>query len=476
MLASWFAASFSAAAQPPPQLLPARMQMAFTLGTHIILACLGVAFPLVVLIANWYALRKDDPVALLLAKRWSKVMAVVFAVGAVTGTVLSFEMGLLWPRMLGQFGDVFGFPFAVEGIFFFLEAIFIAIYIYGWKRLSPKVHLWTAVPVVIAGIGGTVSVVAANAWMNHPAGFTMTPSGELTNVDPMAAMFNAGTGYQGLHMLLAAYMVTGFLVASVYAVGWMKGRKDRYHRLGFVIPFAIAAICTPIQIIVGDTAARQVFSKQPTKFAAMELVWKTGPNQPEYIGGILNEETGEVTGAIAIPGLNSILAGFSVNTVVQGLSEVPPEDRPPANVVHLAFDTMVGLGSLLLLLSGWFGFVYWRKRDLPKSKLFWLLAAASGVMAITAMEAGWIVTEVGRQPWIVYGIMRTEEAVTDAEGVWISFGVFVTLYAVVALGTVVVLRGMSRRWRETSDLDDIEDTDVPYGPRHAHEPHESEPG
>ena len=253
----------------------ARAQMAFTLACHIILVPLGVSWACMTLVANWRAIKRDDQDALLLAQRWSKYMAVTFAVGAVTGTVLTFEFGLLWPKFMGTWGAAFGIPFAIEGLFFFIEAIFIAIYIFGWKRLRPWPHFWTGVPIVIAGIGGTLSVVAANAWMNEPAGFTLNNAGEVVDVDPLKVIFNDAWPYEASHMLVAAYLVGGFLVASVYAVGMLKGRRDRYHRLGFLIPFTVAAIATPIQMGVGDTLARWVYNNEPTKFAAIELVPET---------------------------------------------------------------------------------------------------------------------------------------------------------------------------------------------------------
>ena len=256
------------------QLTAARSQMAFTLGFHIILASLGVAFPAIMLIANYRGLRRNDPDALLLARRWSKVVAVTFAVGAVTGTVLSFEFGLLWPEFTGTFGKVFGVLFAIEGIFFFLEAIFVAIYIFGWNRLRPWTHFWAGVPIPICGIGGAFSVVAVNAWMNQPQGFKLT-NGEVTDVEPLKVIFNPAVPYEVPHMILAAYLVTGFLVASVYAVGMLRGRRDRYHRLGLLIPLTVACIVTPIQFAVGDTAARAIAEDQPIKFAAMECVQTT---------------------------------------------------------------------------------------------------------------------------------------------------------------------------------------------------------
>jgi cytochrome d ubiquinol oxidase subunit I len=441
------------------ELLPARSQMAFTLGFHIIIACLGVAFPALMLIANYIGLKRDDEVALELARRWSKVAAVTFAVGAVTGTVLSFEFGLLWPEFTGRFGEVFGILFAIEGIFFFLEAIFIAIYIFGWKRLSGWAHFWSGIPIAICGIGGAYSVVAVNAWMNQPQGYTLDASGNVTDVDPLEVMWTPATGYEVSHMILAAYLVTAFLVASVYAVGMLRGRRDRHHRLGLLIPLTVASILAPIQFFVGDIAARGIAEDQPIKFAAMECVDHTHRNVTEYIGGICTDDG--VEWGIGIPGLNSFLVGWSTDTEVIGLDSVPPDERPPANtLLHLSFDAMVGIGTGMILLGLWFGIVWWRKRDIPRTPWFLRIVAVSGVLAIIAMEAGWIVTEVGRQPWIVQGVMRTEEAVTGASGVWLTFSIVLVLYAALGTATVLILRSMARRWREEG-ADSVE---VPYGP------------
>ncbi|MBM3671022.1 MAG: cytochrome ubiquinol oxidase subunit I [Actinobacteria bacterium] len=442
----------------PSQLLPARTQMAFTLGFHIILVPMGVAFTFITLLAHYRGLKHDDEDALRLAQRWSKVAAVLFAVGAVTGTVLTFEMGLLWPRLMGKFGDAYGIPFAIEGLFFFLEAIFIAIYIYGWKRLPRWPHFFTGIPVVLAGIGGTLSVVAANAWMNTPDGFTLR-NGKVTDVDVGAVIFTDAFWHESLHMLLAAYLVAGFMVASVYAYAMLRGRRDRHHRLGFLFAFSVAAVVMPLQIVVGDLAAREVFKQQPIKFAAQELVYETQRNAPEVIGGILVD--GEVKYGIKIPGLASFLADYDTNTKIIGLESVPERDRPPANIVHLAFNTMVGIAFALLALSAWFGIALWRKRELPKSPWFLRGAVAAGALSVVAMEAGWVVTEVGRQPWVIQGILRTEDAVTRAGGIWISLAVVVVLYALVGTATILVLRGMARRWRTA----DAEETPVPYGPR-----------
>jgi cytochrome bd ubiquinol oxidase subunit I len=439
-------------------LTAARSQMAFTLGFHIILASLGVALPAMMLIANYHGLRRDDQDALRLARRWSKAVAVTFAVGAVTGTVVSFEFGLLWPGFTGRFGSVFGVLFAIEGIFFFLEAIFIAVYIFGWKYLSPWAHFWAGVPVVITGFGGAFSVVAVNSWMNQPQGFSPT-SGTVTSVDPWKVIFNPAVPYEVPHMILAAYLVTGFLVAGIYAVGMLRGRRDRLHRLGLLIPLTVACIATPIQFAVGDTAARAIAHDQPIKFAGMECVQQTSTDVTEYLYGRCTSSG--VKGGIGIPGFDSFLVGWSTSTQVTGLDSVPADDRPPANtMLHWAFDTMVGICSVLILLALWLGIGWWRKRDFPQSRWFLRATAVSGIASVVALECGWIVTEVGRQPWIVYNVMRTSDAVTQAHGIWITFGLILGLY--VALGTTLIisLRAMSRRWRQ----DDEGLDDVPYGP------------
>lgn len=445
----------------PAEVLAARLLMAFTLGSHIILVPLGVAFPALVLIANFIGLKRHDPAAMLLAKRWSQIMAVLFAVGAVSGTVLSFEMGLLWPGLTGIFGDVFGLPISMEGIFFFLEAIFITIYIYGWKHLSPWAHFWSGVVLPIVALGGVFSIISANSWMNAPAGFTIGANGRPTNVDPIAAIFNQALAYEFPHMLAAAYMTAGFLVAGVFAVAFLRGKWDRYHRLGFAIPFTVAAIVAPLQMLIGDTVARTVFQEMPVKFAAIEIVWTTGPDQPEILLGRLNQETGVVSGGLPIPGLASWLSGFSTSTVITGLSTVPRDNQPPATIVHWAWDGMIFGGTGLALMATWY-ILYWLfRRRLPGTRWFYRLAALCGVLSVFCIECGWTVTEVGRQPWIIYNIMRVADAATAAGFVRILLPMVVVIYLVVAVATVLVLRTMSRRWAATGAA--IEPS-LPYSP------------
>jgi cytochrome bd ubiquinol oxidase subunit I len=444
----------------------ARAQMAFTLAFHIILVPLGVSWAAMTLIANYRGIKRGDGDALRLAQRWSKYMAVTFAVGAVTGTVLSFEFGLLWPQFMGKWGEAFGIPFAFEGLFFFTEAIFISIYIYGWRRLKPWAHFWTGVPIPIAGVFGSASVVAANAWMNSPQGVTLDSSGNIVDVDAVGVIFNDAMPLMAAHMIVAAYLVGGFLVASVYATGMLRGRRDRYHRLGFIIPFTVAAIATPVQIGIGDGLARWVYVNQPIKFAALEMVPQTSSDVPETLLGHLNA-SGEVEGGIAIPGLASWLSDPSTGraTVVQGLDSVPADQRPTireVNIVHICWDVMVGLGTLLFLFTLWYWASWIFRRDMPRSRWFLRVAAVAGVLAVVTMEAGWIVSEVGRQPWIVYNMMRVSDAATTNDGVWITFIVVAILYAGLGTTLILVLRGMSRHARSQPAL---EEADVPYGPR-----------
>lgn len=435
-----------AASASAPDLAAARTQMALSLGWHIILACLGVGLPALIVIAEWRSHRTKDPTWSLLAHRWAKGLGVVFAIGAVSGTILSFEMGILWPGMMGRFGAVIGLPFAIEGIAFFIEAIFIGIYLYAWDRLSPRAHMLAGLPIVVSGTASAFFVVSANAWMQEPRGFDLV-GGRVTNPDPWAAMLNPATPVQTIHMILAAFMVTGFLVSSIYAVALLRGKRDRYHRLGFILPFVLAAAVTPVQIVVGDWAARFVADNQPLKLAAMEGQFETQRGAPLHIGGIVID--GRMRFAIEIPKGLSLLAHLDPNAVVKGLNSVPPDERPPVNVVHIAFDLMVACGFALLGLGLWFALAWRRRRDLPASRWFLRICSAAGVLAVLALEAGWVVTEVGRQPWIVYGVLRTKDAVTTAPGIRYGLFVLVFVYAGLTYASVYVLRRLARSPLET---------------------------
>ena len=423
-------------------LMAARQQMALSLGWHIVIACLGVGFPALILIAERRANTTGDPLLLALARRWSKALAVLFAVGAVSGTILSFELGVLWPGMMSRFGDVIGLPFAIEGFAFFIEAIFIGIYLYGWDRLAPKTHWWTGVPIVISGTASALFVVAANAWMNQPTGFRVDASGNVVDIDPVAAMFNRALWPEATHMILAAFIVSGFLVASVHANALRKDRTSRHHQAAFTIAFSVAALAVPAQLIVGDWAARFLFHYQPTKFAALEGVETTGDHQPLHIGGLFID--GRVRYGLPIPDGLSLLAGHSTSTVVAGLDQVPADRTPPVAIVRLAFQVMVATGFGLLALGVWFGWCQWRRQALPRSAWFLRLAMLTGPAAVVALEAGWIVTEVGRQPWIVYGVLRVKDAVTDAAGIRVGYWLLLGVYSALTVVTVVVLRRIAR--------------------------------
>ena len=423
-------------------LFAARQQMALSLGWHIVIACFGVGFPLLVLIAEWRWLRTGDEAARLLAERWSKALGVLFAVGAVTGTILSFEFGLLWPAFMDRFGEVMGLPFALEGFAFFIEAIFLGIYLYGWDRLPPRTHLLTGVPVAVAGAASAWFVVTANAWMNQPTGFAIV-DGRVVDVDPWAAMLNAATPPQTTHMIIAAYMVSGFGVAAVYAWGILRGRRGRYHMLGFTIPFVLAAALTPIQIGVGDWAARFLADYQPTKLAALEALYQTQAGAPLTVGGIPIGK--EIRFGIKIPRGLSLLAKHDPNAEIMGLDQVPVDERPPVPVVRTAFQIMVAIGTALLGLSLWFAVAWWRRRALPRSRWFYRAALAAGFAAPVAVEAGWITTEVGRQPWIVWDVMRVADAVTQAPNIRYGYYVLLAFYPLLTLATVYVLRRVARR-------------------------------
>ncbi|MFI7635017.1 cytochrome ubiquinol oxidase subunit I [Nonomuraea sp. NPDC049400] len=419
----------------------ARMQMALSLGWHIVLACFGVGMPAITLIAEWRGHRSGDSHYRLLARRWAKAMGVLFAVGAVSGTILSFEMGLLWPGMMGVYGEVIGLPFSLEGIAFFIEAIFLGVYLYAWDRLPFRAHMLAGIPIVVAGVASAFFVVSANAWMQRPTGFQVR-DGRIVAVDPWAAMFNPATPPMTVHMILAAFMVAGFGMASVYAVAMLRGRRDRYHRLGLLLPLTVAAIITPVQIGVGDWAAHSVADHQPVKLAAMEGVFKTGRGVPLHLGGIATD--GELRYALEIPYGLSLLAHWDPNAEIHGLEEVPPADRPPVNVVHWAFQIMVAMGFALLALAAWLAWEWRRRRDLPRSPWFLRGVAASGVAAVLALEAGWIVTEVGRQPWIVFRVLRTSQAVNPAPGLVYGFVLVTLVYLLLTVATVYVLRRLAR--------------------------------
>jgi cytochrome d ubiquinol oxidase subunit I len=428
---------------PVTDLFAARAQMGISLAFHIVLAVLGMALPVLLLVSEGLWLRTGNPACLALAKRWSKGFAILFAVGAVSGTILSFELGLLWPRFMAFAGGIFGLPFSAEGFAFFVEAIFLGLYLYGWSRLSPVQHWLCAVPIAVSGVLSAVFVVAANAWMNSPTGFRMV-DGAAVDVDPVAAMFNPAWFQQALHMVLAAFVATGFGVAGLYAWGLLRGRRDAYHRAGLAIAMGLAAVAAPLQFVSGDVSARWVAEYQPVKLAALEGQFATEAGAPLRIGGLPDVATGQTRWALEIPRGLSLLAFHDPNAVVRGLDEWPPADRPNPVPVHLAFQAMVGVGTALLLLALWYWVAAWRRRGLPEGR--WLLRAIAVAtpLGFVAIEAGWTVTEVGRQPWVVYGVMRTADGVTPVPNQFIALGGFVIVYVVLAIAAAGLLIRLGR--------------------------------
>jgi cytochrome d ubiquinol oxidase subunit I len=431
-------------------LLEARQMQALSFAVHIPLVCFGIAFPGMVLLVESLYVRTGDETYRTLAKRWSKVMISLFAVGVVTGTILSFEMGLLWPNFMATFGSVFGLAFGLEGFSFFLEAIFIAIYVYSWDRISSRAHLLCGVPVVIAGLTGSLFVIAVNAWMNNPSGFRLQ-AGRVVDVKPWSALFGNGHLWPEMtHMYLAGFIVVGFLVAAAYAWGWLKGHRGRYERVALAVPLTIAALAAPVQVVVGDWIARRVGHDQPTKLAAFEGLGPTTKGAPIHVLGWY--EDGRVRYGIEIPKLLSLLAKHDPNATIQGLDAVAPADRPPVNVVRVAFQTMVGIGTMLAALSVVHLVTWFRRRRLVEGRWFHLAVIAAGPLSLVALIAGWVATEVGRQPWVVYGVMRTSAAVTGAGGVPVGYATLVVVYLGLAVAVAWILRRLALRPVEPSSI------------------------
>jgi cytochrome d ubiquinol oxidase subunit I len=423
-------------------LLEARQMQALSFAAHIPLVCFGIALPALLLSVEWLHLRTGDELYRTLARRWTRIMAALFAAGVVTGTILSFEMGLLWPNFTGTFGGVFGLGFAIEGFSFFMEAIFIGIYIYGWDRLSPRAHFASGIPIALAGFTGSLMVISVNGWMNHPSGFRLE-HGKAVDVHPLQALFaNSYLWHELIHMYLAAYMVTGFLLASAYAWGRLRGRFGRYERTALTVALAAAILASVAQAFVGDWNGRTVAAAQPTKLAAFEGLGYTTRGAPVHLLGWYSH--GHVEYGIPLPRLLSLLAFHSTGATVQGLDAVAPSDRPPVNVVRIAFQTMVGIGTLLALLAVAVLAVRIRKGRLPTSRWFYRALVAAGPLSVAALISGWVVTEVGRQPWVVYRVMRTSQAVTGAGGIPIGYGTLATVYLALAVGVAWVLRRLAR--------------------------------
>lgn len=414
-------------------LMYARLQMAFSLGFHIIFAVIGIGMPVLMAVAEYRWLRTGNPASRQLAVRWAKGTAIFFAVGAVSGTVLSFELGLLWPRFMAFAGGIVGFPFALEGFAFFTEAIFLGIYFYAWSRIHRWAH-WTAgVIVAVSGAASAFFVITVNAWMNHPTGFDLDPAtGDPVNIDPVAAMFNPVWRSEVTHMLVAAYAATGFGAAGIHAIGLLRHPASRFHREALAIAMLIGGAAAIVQPVVGHYAAQVVAETQPVKLAAMEGQFRTERGAPLRIGGLPDETALETPWAIELPNLLSFLAFNDFGAEIKGLEEFPRDQWPPVAVVHVSFQIMVAIGVTLMAVAVWFFWRFWRLRAVPTSRGLLIAIVACAPLGFIAIECGWIVTEVGRQPWIINGVMRTADAVTPMPGLAVPFFTFLVLYGLLA--------------------------------------------
>lgn len=418
--------------------IAARSQMALSLGFHIIFSCIGMVMPFFMAIAHFYWLKTNDPVYKNITKAWSKGVAIFFATGAVSGTVLSFELGLLWPNFMKNAGPIFGMPFSLEGTAFFIEAIALGFFLYGWEKFNPWFHWFTGVVVGVSGIVSGILVVAANSWMNSPAGFDYV-NGQYLNIDPIKAMFNAAWFEQALHMSIAAFAATGFAVAGVHALMIIRRKNVRFHTQAFRIAMVFAAVAALLQPLSGDISAKDVAKRQPAKLAAMEAHFKTEKFAPLIIGGIPDTATKKVNYAIKIPGMLSFMTYDDFNAEVTGLDRIPQKDQPPVAITHYAFQIMVGLGMLMLALALFYFFALIRRKKWFTAPWFLKLFVAAIPLGFIALEAGWTVTEVGRQPWIIQGVMRTADAVTPMPGIRYSFYLFTAVYLSLSLVVIFML-------------------------------------
>lgn len=409
----------------------ARMQMAFTLIFHIVFACIGMVMPFFMVLSHAKWLRTRRPEYLTLTKAWQKGVAIFFVTGAVSGTALSFELGLLWPGFMKYAGPIIGMPFSLEGAAFFIEAVALGFYLYGWNKISERFHLTTGIIVGISGITSGILVVSANAWMNSPAGFDYV-NGQFLNIDPVKAFMNDAWFSQALHMTLAAFAATSFAVAGIHAWQIYKGRNTLVHKTAFNIAIVFGAIAALLQPLSGDLSAKDIAHRQPAKLAALEAHYETEKGAPLYIGGIVDEKNKTVSHKIAIPKMLSFLSFGDFNAEVKGLNDFPEQDRPPVAITHYAFQVMVSLGGLLALAAVIY-LISLKKKSWQGSNRYWLFFSLMAPVGFLALEAGWIVTEVGRQPWIIHNVMRTKDAVTPMPGMVYSFYMYIVLYSVLTV-------------------------------------------
>lgn len=434
--------------------IAARSQMAMSLGFHIIFACVGMVMPFFMAIAHYKYLRTGNEIYKGLTKAWSKGVAILFATGAVSGTMLSFELGLLWPEFMKHAGPIFGMPFSLEGTAFFIEAIALGFFLYGWNRFNKWFHWATGLIVGLSGLASGILVVAANAWMNSPSGFEII-NGQYTNIDPIKAMLNDAWFSQALHMTIAAFVATGFAVAGIHALMILKKKNIEFHLRAFKIAAICATIAAILQPLSGDISAKDVAKRQPAKLAAMEAHFETEPYSPFILGGIPDEENGEVKYALKIPGGLSFLVHGDFKTPVTGLNDIPKENHPPVAITHYAFQIMIGLGVFLLIVSLIYIFILIKKKNLVYKKWLLKLFVFSTPLGYIALEAGWTVTEVGRQPWIIYEVMRTVDAVTPMPGIVYSFYIFTAVF--VSLSAIVVFL----MYRQMKMVDTLYDASSP---------------
>jgi cytochrome d ubiquinol oxidase subunit I len=437
-------------------LLAARLQMALSLGFHIIYACIGMVMPFFMAVAHYKWITTGNAIYKNITKAWSKGVAIFFATGAVSGTMLSFELGLLWPVFMEHAGPIFGMPFSLEGTAFFIEAIFLGFFLYGWGRFNTWFHWFTGVVVGVSGLASGILVVSANAWMNSPAGFDYV-DGQYLNIDPIKAMFNDAWFTQALHMTLAAIAATGFAVAGVHALMILRQRNIAFHLHAFKIAAVFGGIAALLQPLSGDLSAKDVATRQPAKLAAMEAHYHTQRSAPLIIGGIPNPKTKTVDFAIELPGMLSFMTYGSFDAEVAGLDKIPETDQPPVAVVHYAFQIMVGIGMFLVLLA-FIVFIAFRKREWFQKRWFLTLFALATPLGFVAVEAGWTVTEVGRQPWILQGILRTKDAVTPMPGIAWTFYLFTAVYISLSLVIVFLLK---RQIQMVSRLYDVQPSTKP---------------
>lgn len=418
--------------------IAARSQMALSLGFHIIFSCIGMVMPFFMAVSHFYWLKTGNVLYKNVTKAWSKGVAIFFATGAVSGTVLSFELGLLWPEFMKHAGPIFGMPFSLEGTAFFIEAIALGFYLYGWNRFNKWFHWVTGVVVGVSGLLSGILVVAANAWMNNPKGFDFV-NGKFSNIDPIKAMFNDAWFSQALHMCIAAFIATGFAVAGVHAFMILRKKNVLFHAKAFRIAAVFACVAALLQPLSGDISAKNVAKLQPSKLAAMEAVFHTEKGAPLIIGGIPDEQTQSVNNAIRLPKLLSYLAYGKSDATVKGLDSLPTDERPPVSITHFSFQLMVALGMFMVLIAILYFIIILKKRSWQKKRWLLELFVIATPMGFLAVEAGWTVTEVGRQPWIIYGVMKTVNAVTPMPGIVYSFYIFTCVYISLALIVIFML-------------------------------------